>query len=89
MSALAVVLFCAGVSLAILSNFVLYAMIGKINRFLPDNDQIGYLLFYPSKAARIGREYRRYYPKGRLNALRIGLLIAGGALLFGFFFIVR
>ena len=56
---------------------MLYAMIGKINRKLPDEQQVSYVGFYPSKAFKITREYRRLYPRSRLNAARIVLNVVG------------
>ena len=70
-------LLAAATSLAVGANFVLYVMIGEVNRKLPEDQQIGYLGFYPSKAFRITREYRRFYPGGRLNTVRIILNIIG------------
>jgi hypothetical protein len=33
--------------------------------------------FYPAKAFRIAREYRHFYPQGRLNSLRIIFNVVG------------
>jgi hypothetical protein len=71
------ILFAAATSLVIGANLVLYAMIGEINRKLPEEQQIGYLGFYPSKAFRITREYRRLCPGGHLNTVRIIFNIVG------------
>jgi hypothetical protein len=71
------ILFAAAISLIIGANLVLYAMIGEVNRKLPENQQIGYLGFYPSKAFRITREYRRFYPDGHLNTLRVIFNVLG------------
>jgi len=71
------ILFAAATSLVIGANLVLYVMIGEINRKLPEEQQIGYLGFYPSKAFRITREYRRLYPGGHLNTVRIIFNIVG------------
>ena len=76
-------LFAAGGTLIMTSAFVLYAMIGKINLKLPEDQQIGYVLFYPSKAFRITREYKRLYPDSHLNAVRIALVLAGGLVIIG------
>jgi hypothetical protein len=73
-------LFAAGGTLAIASAIISYAMIGKINRKLPEDQQIGYVLFYPSKGFRITREYRRLYPGSHLNMWRIVLIMIGGIL---------
>ena len=63
----------AGTSCLVLSGFVLYAMIGEINRKLPDSEQVSYLFMYPGKLQRVKGEYRRFYPHGRLNSLRVTL----------------
>ena len=80
-----IILAIAALSLAttcmISAGFVMYAMIGKVNRKLPDNDQIGYLGFYWSKVRRIFREYRRLYPGGRLAALYKVLTAVGCGLM--------
>jgi hypothetical protein len=73
--------FAAGGTLIIVSAFILYAMIGKVNRRLPEDEQIGYVGFYPAKAFRIAREYRRLYPHSYLNTLRIILNVLGFALI--------
>jgi hypothetical protein len=75
------VLFAAGGTLIMISAFMLYAMVGKVNQKLPEEQQIGYVLFHPSKAFRITREYKRLYPQSHLNAVRIVLNMAGGTLI--------
>ncbi len=77
----AVVLFALGGTLGIISAIIFYVMIAEVNRKLPDDQQIGYFLFYPSKVFRITREYRRLYPHGHLNTVRIVLTIVGGILI--------
>ena len=76
-----VVLFAVGGTLIIASSFIFYVMIGEVNRKLPENQQIGYLFFYPAKVFRITREYRRLYPHSRLNTIRIILTLIGGILI--------
>jgi hypothetical protein len=80
-----IILAIAALSLAttcmISAGFVLYVMIGEINRKLPDNTQIGYLWFYWSKMRRILREYKRFYPSGRLGTLYKALTTTSGILL--------
>jgi len=63
------------------AGFALYAMIGEVNRKLPDNNQIGYLWFYWSKIKRILGEYKRLYPGGRLSALYKTLTAVASVLL--------
>ncbi len=76
-----IILAIAALSLSatcmISAGFVMYAMIGKVNRKLPDNAQIGYLGFYWSKIRRIFGEYRRFYPDGRLTTLYKALTATG------------
>jgi len=73
----AIAAFSLATTCMISAGFVMYAMIGKVNRKLPDNDQIGYLGFYWSKMMRIFREYRRLYPDGHLAGLHKTLTAAG------------
>lgn len=77
----AAILFVAGGTMIVVSGIIAYVMIGEVNRKLPEGQQIGYLLFYPSKAFRIGREYRRLYPRSHLNVVRIILNVLGFALI--------
>lgn len=63
------------------SGLILYAMVGEVNRKLPDEKQIEYLFMYPGKVGKIKSEYRKYYPNGRLALLwniSAGLMFAGG-----------
>jgi len=71
------VLFSVGGTLIITSGFILYAMIGKVNRKLPDNEQISYVFFYPTKALKITRKFRHLYPRSHLNTVRIVLNVLG------------
>jgi hypothetical protein len=48
------------------ANFVLFAIIGEINRRLPELDRISYLFGHYEKYRHIFNEYRRLYPNGRL-----------------------
>jgi hypothetical protein len=73
------------------ANLVLFAMIGEINRKLPERDRISYIFGYYAKYRRIFNEYRRLYPNGRL-LLWFKLLLCSGfgllavfALQFGMF----
>ena len=59
-------LLLSAVSCMIWAGFVTSAIIGEVNRKLPENDQISYLWSYYAKSRRIKYEYRRLYPKGRL-----------------------
>ena len=60
------IMFTAAVSLVLIENFILFAIIGEVNRKLPENEQIGYLFWYPGKFGRIKRRYHEFYPNGRL-----------------------
>lgn len=63
----AIVLLSLASAFGLFANAVLYAMVGEINRKLPDNQQIGYFTWYPSKERRVFKEYKRLYPTGRLS----------------------
>jgi len=67
----AIVLFCLAFSCAILSSFLLWQEIGEINRKLPDAEQISYWGMHPTKMARIKREYKRLYPSGKIDLMRL------------------
>ncbi len=77
----AAILFAIGGTLIVVSGIITYVMIGEVNRKLPEDQQIGYIFFYPAKAFRITREYRRLYPNSHLNTVRIVLNIVGGILI--------
>ena len=63
------------------SGFVLYMMIGEVNRKLPQSEQIPYIFSqlssYIGKLRRVKREYRRLYPDGKLNKIRVVLQVIG------------
>jgi hypothetical protein len=61
-----ILIFLSAISCMIWAGFVTFAIIGEINRKLPEKDQISYLWGYPAKSRRINDEYRRLYPTGRL-----------------------
>jgi len=46
--------------------FLVFVIIGEVNRKLPDDKQISYFGFHPLKYWRILQEYRRFYPGQRL-----------------------
>ncbi len=74
-------LLSTAISCIIGAGFVQFAMIGEINRKLPEKDQISYLFGYSEKYQRIFREYRRLYPNGRLILYFKTLLWMGFGLL--------
>ena len=63
----AIVFFSLAVSFALVSNFVMLAMVGEVNRKLPDDKQISYFWWYASKVSQVLKEYRRLYPAGHLS----------------------
>ncbi|MGB6431693.1 MAG: hypothetical protein WBF06_13990 [Candidatus Acidiferrales bacterium] len=73
----AVVLIALGTAMINISTLMLYVVVGKINQRLPDQQQIGYVVFHFPKMIRINREFRRLYPHSRLNAVRIAALAFG------------
>lgn len=87
----AVILFVLAQTFILLSGFIRFAMIGEVNRRLPDEQQISYLLGHFAKYRRIHTEYQRLYPEGRLGAnfrasLALGFtLLLGSAWQLGFF----
>src|SRR5579859_6373890 len=61
-----IILLMLAISCMIWSGFITSAIIGEINRKLPEKDQISYLWGHYAKYRRIKLEYRRFYPNGRL-----------------------
>lgn len=45
---------------------VIFAMIGEVNRQVPDAERVPYLLGYPGKLKKVRQAYKRLYPAGRL-----------------------
>jgi hypothetical protein len=78
------VLFACAVSFVLLANFLLYAMIGRINVRIPADQRIGYFWFDFGKNVKILREYWRLYPDGSLHLLAVGSFCIGMALLLAF-----
>ena len=83
------VLLTGAVTLMIGSALVISAMIGEVNRRLPEDQQVSYLLGYPGKLRKIRDEYKRFYPKGNLAKVLsvlwvlIVIMMAACALLIG------
>lgn len=73
-------------TLAVGSALVIFAMIGEVNRQLPEDQQVSYLWGYPGKLSEIRDQY---YPKGILGKVLdvqwvlIVIMMAASALLFG------
>ena len=74
-------IFSVAMTCIIGAGFILFAMIGEINRKLPDNEQISYLWGHPAAYSRIYAEYKRFYPEGRLLLLYKIVLYSGFAFL--------
>lgn len=72
----AAILFAGMATSAIVSGLLLYMMIGKVNRKLPDTQQMPYLFMYPGKVSKIKHEYRRLYPTSPLILVRLVLNIS-------------
>ena len=64
-----IVLGALAISCFVASGFFLTQEIGEINRKLPENQQISYWWMYAEKYARVKKEYKRLYPKGRIHLL--------------------
>ena len=59
-------LLLSAVSCMIGAGFVTFAVIGEVNRKLPEEEQISYLWSHYWKSRKIKYEYGRLYPTGRL-----------------------
>jgi hypothetical protein len=80
----AVVLFVLSTVFGLISNFVLFAIIGEVNRKLPDEQQISYLGWHLAKYMRTIGEYRRLYPGGRLVQYHFGFFALAMSLFLAF-----
>jgi hypothetical protein len=80
----AVMLLTAAITLAVLATLVFYVMIGKVNEKLPEDQKIPYFFTlsysYLSKPTIVRREYKRFYPSGKLHIVRIVLQVIAFAL---------
>jgi hypothetical protein len=65
------------------SGFLMFAMIGDVNRAAANGKRISYLLGHFPKYVKVLREYRRLYPAGRLTLYFKLSLAIGLALLIG------
>jgi hypothetical protein len=77
----ALVLFLASQSFVLASSLVFFAMVGEVNRKVPEEQRISYLFWHFNKYRALLRQYRRLYPSGRL-ALYSFVLIGIGICLF-------
>jgi hypothetical protein len=73
----AVWLFLISQTFILLSGYLMFAMIGEVNRKTAETQRVSYLLGYLAKYAKVLREYRRLYPGGRL-ALYFSFCLAVG-----------
>ena len=76
----AIVLGALAIFCAVISGFLLTQEIGGINRKLPEDQQISYWWMYAEKYSRIKKEYRRFYPNGRIHTLGVIFEVAAFAL---------
>lgn len=67
-------LLAGATTCALLGGYVMFAMIGKVNKKLPDGDQISYLWGHYAKEHRVLQEYKHLYPEGRLDSIFLGLV---------------
>ena len=63
--AAAVLLLCVG-GLGLTATITQFAIVDAVNEKLPENEQFNHLGWYLTKTARLRREYRRFYPTGKL-----------------------
>ncbi|HVA64939.1 MAG TPA: hypothetical protein VNF74_14535 [Terriglobales bacterium] len=56
------VLVAAGAVTALASAVVFYTVIAKVNRKLPGDQQVGYVVLLPAKALQIPLVYKHLYP---------------------------
>jgi hypothetical protein len=72
MSPDATVFLCLAASCSIISGFLTYQEVGKVNRKLSEDEQILYLFIrYPRQMAKNKTQYKRFYPTGRVDFLAI------------------
>lgn len=80
----AIVFFALATTCILASGYVMFAMIGEINRRLPEEQRVSYLFGHFGKFTKVTSEYRRLYPDGRLLSLYRAFLFLGIALLIAF-----
>ena len=61
-----------------LGNTFQLMMIGEVNRKKPEDQQISYFWFDTSKIVRIFKEYRAFYPEGKLHLAALSCIALGG-----------
>jgi hypothetical protein len=74
---LSAALLSLGITCFVISAFFLWQEIGEINRSRSSEEQVSYWGMYPGKMTEIRREYKRLYPSGKIEFLRVAFGIAG------------
>jgi len=79
-----VVFFVIGASGAYAGTLLMFALIGKVNRYRPDDNQVPYFRFPPRPSKNLENlwifgEYHRLYPNGRLHVYFFVVVAAGFA----------
>ena len=72
---IAILLFSASVTAAIVGSFLVTIIKGEINRKLPEQLQIKYFSWYPGGLSALKKNYKEFYPDGKL-ALALKICIA-------------
>jgi hypothetical protein len=82
-------LFVLGIVFGIRANFILWDILDKVNGRLPESERFSFL-FIGLNILRLLREYRRFYPDGKLIAeywrleIDMGILILGATIIIAF-----
>ena len=71
-----IVAFCIAGTGVFVGNMLTMMMIGEINRKRREDDLVSYVGFTPQKARMIVREYRRFYPDGKLHIYSYLMVVA-------------
>jgi hypothetical protein len=73
-SLIAAILFMLALSCAVLANMLMLIVIGKVNRRLPDQEQIAYFSWSMKK---VNHLYKQFHPQGKLiiAAYVLGILM--------------
>jgi hypothetical protein len=78
---IAIILFCLGTTGAIWGSLVMVAMMGEVNRKIPDGGRFSYIGFTLPKILEVLGAYRGSYPHGRMHLYYFAAL---GLTLFAF-----
>jgi hypothetical protein len=78
------ILFLTSQTCIIAAGFLMFVMIGEVNRKVPEEMKVSYLFSSPGKYVDICRQYRNLYPDSHVLSYHILLVIAGFLLLIGF-----